>query len=203
MLIGIGLGPGSPDLLTLAAIKALKQSKKVYVPGKLAAQLVAPYAKAEIMDFPMIPDREELSRLWEKSAGIVASEARNATVSFAVLGDPNFFSTFSHLRKTINEMYPEIEIITIPGVSAITAQAARTNVAVQSSFTVSDGSPVRTRIILKTKNPEKTKRKLIREGFDDFIYAERLFTEDENVSRDIPQKGDYFSIMVARMEKKA
>jgi precorrin-2/cobalt-factor-2 C20-methyltransferase len=31
MLIGIGLGPGNPDLLTLAAIKALKESKKVYV----------------------------------------------------------------------------------------------------------------------------------------------------------------------------
>jgi len=63
MLIGVGLGPGSPDLLTLAAVKVLKESSKVFVPGKLAAELVAPYAKAEILDFPMILDKEELKKL--------------------------------------------------------------------------------------------------------------------------------------------
>jgi len=106
MLIGVGLGPGSPDLLTLAAIKALKESKKVYVPGKLAAELVAPYARAEILNFPMIHDKAELSRLWEKNAEIVAEEAKDGMVSFAVVGDPNVFSTFSHLQKTIREKYP-------------------------------------------------------------------------------------------------
>jgi precorrin-2/cobalt-factor-2 C20-methyltransferase len=75
MLIGVGLGPGDPELLTLAAIKALKNSRKVYVPGKLAAQLVAPYAKAELLDFPMIKDEVELSKLWEKNAEIVAKVA--------------------------------------------------------------------------------------------------------------------------------
>ena len=77
MLIGIGLGPGNPDLLTLAAIKALKESRKVFVPGKLAEKLVSPYAKAQILDFPMIQDKKELSKLWEKNAGIVAVEAKN------------------------------------------------------------------------------------------------------------------------------
>jgi precorrin-4/cobalt-precorrin-4 C11-methyltransferase len=202
MLIGIGLGPGNPDLLTLAAIKALRGSKRVFVPGKLAAELVAPYAKADILDFPMILDRAELLRLWEKNAWIVADEARHGTVSFAVLGDPNFFSTFSHLRRTINERYPEIEITTIPGVSAITAQASRTNMAVEGSFTVSDGSPLRTKIILKAKNPEKIKHELVQDGFEDFIYAERLFMKNEIVTRDIPEKGDYFSIIVAGMGRK-
>jgi len=198
MLIGVGLGPGSPDLLTLAAIKALKESKKVYVPGKLAAELVAPYARAEILNFPMIHDRAELSRLWEKNAEIVAEEAKDGMVSFAVVGDPNVFSTFSHLQKTIREKYPHIEITTIPGVSAITAQAARTNIPIDGSFVVSDGSPVKTKIILKTKNPEEVKKKLAKEGFDEFIYARRLFMENETVAGNIPQKGDYFSIMVAK-----
>jgi precorrin-4/cobalt-precorrin-4 C11-methyltransferase len=203
MLIGVGLGPGSPDLLTLAAIKALKNSRKVFVPGKLAAELVAPYAKAELMDFPMIQDKAELSRLWENNAETVANEAGKGTVCFAVIGDPNFFSTFSHLRRTIKEKYPDIEITTIPGVSAITAQAAKTDTSIEGSFIVSDGSPVRTKIILKTKHPEKTREKLTGEGFDEFIYAERLFMENEKVTPDIPQNGDYFSIMVAKKSKKA
>ncbi len=198
MLIGVGLGPGDPELLTMAAIKALKKSKKVYVPGKLASDLVAPYAMSEILDFPMIHDKEELARLWGKNAKIIADAARDGIISFAVIGDPNFFSTFSHLRKTIEEKFPEIEITTIPGVSAITAQAARTNAAIEGSFVVTDGSPVKTKIILKAKNPEKIKEKLSKEGFNEFIYAQRLFMENENVTRELPQHGDYFSMVIAR-----
>jgi precorrin-4/cobalt-precorrin-4 C11-methyltransferase len=201
MLIGVGLGPGNPDLLTLAAVKALKESRKVFVPGKLAEKLVAPYAKALILDFPMIQDRKELSKLWDKNAGIVADEARKGKVSFAVIGDPNVFSTFSHLKRTIEKKYPEIEIITIPGVSSITAQAARTNTSIDSSFIVSDGSPVDTEIMIKAKHPEKVKKRLTEQGFSEFIFAERLFMDNEKVTKEIPQIGDYFSLMVAKREK--
>lgn len=202
MLIGVGLGPGSPDLLTLAAVKALKNSRKVFVPGKLAAELAAPYAKTQILDFPMILDKEELRRMWETNARIVAEEAKRGIVSFAVLGDPNFFSTFSHLRKTLNEKYPDVSVTTIPGVSSITAQAARTDRSIESSFVVSDGSPIETKILLKTRHPEKTRAELEKEGFDKFIYAQRLFMENEKVTRELPQEGDYFSILVAEKEKK-
>lgn len=198
MLIGIGLGPGSPGLLTLSAVKALEESDMVFVPGVMAKELVAPYAEAKILDFPMIRDRNELEKLWENNAKIVAGEAQNGTVSFAVIGDPNFFSTFSHLCRTIKEKYPGIEITTIPGVSSITAQAARTNTAIEGSFTVSDGSPVNTRIILKARHPGKEKEKLVRDGYDEFIFAQRLFMENELVTSEVPEEGDYFSILVAR-----
>lgn len=201
MLIGIGLGPGNPDLLTLAAIKTLKESRKVFVPGKLAEKLVSPYAKPEILDFPMIQDKKELSIVWDENAGIVADEAKKGIVSFAVLGDPNVFSTFSHLKRTIQAKYPEIEITTIPGVSSITAQAARTNTSIDSSFIVSDGSPVNTKIILKSKHPDEVKKTLAEEGFNEFIFAERLFMENERVTGEIPQTGDYFSLMVAKRGK--
>ncbi len=201
MLIGVGLGPGNPDLLTLAAIKALKESEKVYVPGKLAAKLVAPYAEAEILEFPMIQDKEELSKLWENNARIVAGESSKGTVSFAVLGDPNVFSTFSHLARAIKAKYPEIKITTIPGVSAVTAQAARTNTSIDGSFVVSDGSPVTTKIILKAKHPENVKKALMDEGFNEFIFAERLFMENERITDEIPESGDYFSLMVAKKGK--
>ncbi|HMB45456.1 MAG TPA: cobalt-factor II C(20)-methyltransferase [Candidatus Methanoperedens sp.] len=201
MLIGIGLGPGNPDLLTLAAIKALKESRRVFVPGKLAEKLVLPYAKAQILDFPMIQDKKELSKLWDKNAAIVANEAKKGIVSFAVLGDPNVFSTFSHLKRTMQAKYPEIEISTIPGVSSVTAFAARTNTSIESSFIVSDGSPVKTKIILKSKHPEEAKIALMEEGFNEFIFAQRLFMHNEMVTDQIPQTGDYFSLMVANRGK--
>jgi precorrin-4/cobalt-precorrin-4 C11-methyltransferase len=201
MLIGVGLGPGNPDLLTLLAVKTLKESRTVFVPGKLAEKLVAPYVKAQILDFPMIQDKVELSKLWDKNASIVASEAKKGLVSFAVLGDPNVFSTFSHLKRTIQKNHPEIEIMTIPGVSSITAQAARTNTSIDSSFVVSDGSPVDTKIILKSKHPQNARKTLVDEGFNEFIFAERLFMENEKVTDNIPEVGDYFSLMVAKKTK--
>ena len=203
MLIGVGLGPGSPDLLTLAAVKALKESTKVFVPGKLAAELVAPYAKAQILDFPMIQDKDELKKLWENNSRIIAEFAQHGTVSFAVLGDPNVFSTFTHLRKTIKEKYPSIETITIPGVSAITAQAARTGMSIENSFIVSDGSPIRTNILLKTKHPQKIRNELEKEGFEDIIYGERLFMDNEKVTNIFPHEGDYFSIIAAGKGRKS
>jgi precorrin-4/cobalt-precorrin-4 C11-methyltransferase len=203
MLIGVGLGPGSSDLLTLAAVKALKESSKVFVPGKLAASLVAPYAKPEFLDFPMIQDKEKLKRVWETNAGIIAKEAQKGTVSFAVLGDPNFFSTFSHLRRTLKEKYPDIKIKTIPGVSAITAQASRTDTSIESSFIVSDGSPVETKILLKTRHLQMIRDELLKDGFDEFIYAQRLFMDNEKVTCTLPEEGDYFSILVATKGKKS
>ncbi len=203
MLIGVGLGPGSSDLLTLAAVKALKNSRKVFVPGKLAAELVAPYAKPEFLDFPMIQDKDELRKLWENNARMVADEAEKGTVSFAVLGDPNFFSTFSHLRKTLKDKYPDIEVITIPGVSAITAQAACTDMSIESSFIVSDGSPVETKILLKTRHPQMKRDELLKDGFDEIVYAQRLFMDNEKVTCALPYEGDYFSIIVATKGKKS
>lgn len=198
MLTGVGLGPGDPELITLAAIKALKESRKVYVPGKLAAKLAAPYAKPEILDFPMTQDKKELSKLWEKNAKIVADEAKKGKAAFAVLGDPNVFSTFSHLARTIKEKYPEVEIATIPGVSSVTAQASRTNTFIDGSFMVSDGSPVKTKIILKAKRPSDLKKSLLKEGFNELIYAERLFMQNEKITSELPEEGDYFSLVVAR-----
>ena len=105
MLIGVGLGPGDPELLTLKSVEILKNSDKVYVPGRMAADLVAPYADAEVLDFPMLRDYDVLNAVWKKNAEIVAQHARNGTVAFGLIGDPNFFSTFSHLAKIMNKPF--------------------------------------------------------------------------------------------------
>ena len=139
MLIGVGLGPGSPELLTLKAVETLKKSHKVYVPGRLAADLVAPYAKAEILDFPMLTDYNVLNEIWTKNAELIAEEARHNLVSFGLIGDPNFFSTFTHLKRVMNRLYPDIETSTIPGISSITSFASRADVEIDASFEVSDG----------------------------------------------------------------
>jgi precorrin-4/cobalt-precorrin-4 C11-methyltransferase len=62
---------------------------------------------------------------------------------------------------------------------------------------VSDGSPVGTQIVIKAKHPASIEKMLRSDGFEDFIFAERLFMENENITEEIPETGDYFSILVA------
>jgi precorrin-2/cobalt-factor-2 C20-methyltransferase len=201
VLVGVGLGPGDPGLLTLTAIETLKSSDIVFVPGRLAARLVEPYADPQLLEFPMTKDKKVLRSHWEENADLAAKHARDGLAAFGLIGDPNFFSTFTHLSRIIRQRHPDIVITTVPGISSITAFASRAHIQIDSSFQVSDGSPVRDRIILKTRRPRQIVEELLLEGFDDFMLAQRLFSEDEEIIKnvdDIPEMGDYFSIMHAR-----
>ncbi len=197
MLIGLGLGPGDPELLTLKAVRILKDSDKVFVPGKLALELVLPYTDAEILDFPMTHDKTTLDRTIDHNADVVSAAAMHKLVAFGLIGDPNFFSTFTRLKKRIREKYPNLVIETVPGISSITAFASRTDADIDRSFVVSDGSPVATKIVLKARTPKKIRDRLIEEGYRNFIFAEKLFSDEERVTDEIPDKGDYFSILCA------
>jgi precorrin-2/cobalt-factor-2 C20-methyltransferase len=201
MLIGVGLGPGDPELLTLKAVNVLKNSDKVYVPGRMAQELVAPYADSEILEFPMIRDLEALNALWKENADRVAEQAREGNVAFGLIGDPNFFSTFTHLKKVMRRYYPDVEVSTVPGISSITSFAARTDVAVETSFEVSDGSEIGYKIHLKATKPKQIIEGLEAEGYREFIFAEKLFSEDEVIiskKEEIPEKGNYFSIVYGK-----
>lgn len=198
MLIGVGLGPGSPDLLTLKAVETLKKSHKVYVPGDMAAKLVAPYAEAEILDFPMLTDYNVLNEIWTRNAQLIAEESRNHLISFGLIGDPNFFSTFTHLKRVMNHLYPDVKTVTIPGISSITSFASRADAEIDSSFEVSDGSDTRYKIVLKATRPFEIIESMMQEGYNDFTFCQRLFMENEVIIKkmdEIPEKGNYFSIV--------
>jgi len=48
------------------------------------------------------------------------------------LGDPNVYSTFGHLRRTINAFHPDVELEIVPGVSAVTAFATAMGVEIEA-----------------------------------------------------------------------
>jgi precorrin-2/cobalt-factor-2 C20-methyltransferase len=205
MLIGISLGPGDPELMTFRAVKILRSCMKVFVPGEMAAELVQPFCSPEILDFPMIEDEHELEMFWIKNADIVASFASKELTGFAVLGDVNTFSTFSHLKKVVEDRYPAIEVTTTPGVSVVPALASRFGIALDRSFEISDGSEVKIKIRMKATRPNKLANDLQRKGFEEFILGTRLYTSREKIIRgkaqDMPEHSDYFSILYARRNK--
>jgi len=202
-LIGISLGPGDPDLMTFKAAAALKNCTRVFVPGEMAAHLVRPYCQPEILQFPMIEDKEELERIWRKNADTVAAAGAAAgCAGFACIGDVNTFSTFSHLERMIRQHYPEIEIETIPGVGVVPTLASRFAAPLEGSFEVSDGSPLETVIRIKATRPGKLAEELRARGFDDFMLGTMLCTPQEKIIRDeMPERSDYFSVLLARRRR--
>ena len=202
MLTAVGLGPGDPELLTLKAVRQLQEADTVFVPGGIAKRLVEPYCCPVELSFPMSHDETEISKHIEKNVSIIAPVAINGKAVFGIIGDPNIFSTFSRLCIVLKEMHPQISIVTIPGVSSITALTSITGIPINGGFTVSDGSPNSVWIQMKVRRPQETANALQKEGYRRFVLVERMFMDGMKIWRDdLPVESNYFSLLFAEKEE--
>jgi precorrin-2/cobalt-factor-2 C20-methyltransferase len=148
----------------------------------------------------MTDDESLIRKCLLVNAEKIAPAAQNGLAVFGILGDPNFFSTFSRLCTILKENYPSIQFRTEPGISSITAFAAAAGITLNSGFIVSDGPEPDDRILLKVKYPKEKADQLRREGYRKFVLVERMYFADMKVyhNDDLPQKSDYLSVMFAR-----
>ena len=131
---GIGVGPGDPDLLTVKAIRAIKEVDVIIAPktekkeGSVALEIARPYLKSDIkiiyQVFPMVKDFAESPEIFiSNKEEILELLQANKNVAFLTLGDPMFYSTYIYIFKLLAE--EKINIETIPGVPAFLAIASR------------------------------------------------------------------------------
>lgn len=135
VLYGIGVGPGDPDLMTLKGARTLERCRHVFVPkarsenGSIALAIAERYLRpgcrvCELV-FPMSADRGELSRHWTEAARSVADViVGGEDACFLTLGDPLLYSTYIYLVRSLREQVPDLDVITIPGITAFSAAAA-------------------------------------------------------------------------------
>ncbi|GBE03291.1 MAG TPA: precorrin-2 C(20)-methyltransferase [Nitrospirae bacterium] len=152
----IGIGPGDPELLTLKAVRVIKESPVICVPkgraegASLALSIVekaVDLGGKEIIEahFPMVKTREQgsceenvgaihelplLDEKWDETVSLISNKLKNgADVAFLTLGDPAIYSTFFYLYDKLLAVMPELKIEIVPGISSINASASRLNMS--------------------------------------------------------------------------
>lgn len=134
ILYGLGVGPGDPELLTVKAVRILREADVIAVPDKGAGErtalnIVKDYVEGKPLltcVTPMVRDQQVLDQAHDAIADdICALLDQGKTVAFITLGDPTVYSTYLYVhRRVLRRGY---EALLVPGVPSFCAVAARLN----------------------------------------------------------------------------
>jgi precorrin-2/cobalt-factor-2 C20-methyltransferase len=133
-LIGVGVGPGDPGLLTLNAVRALQSADVIAHFAKAgnpsnARVIVEQYLRAGLhelaLQYPLTTERstgdpvyrDTIQKFFDAAASEVATHLESGrTVAVLSEGDPLFFGSYMHLHIRLMKHYPTH---VIPGVTAM------------------------------------------------------------------------------------
>ncbi|MFS2154766.1 precorrin-2 C(20)-methyltransferase [Rhizobium sp. Rhizsp42] len=133
-LIGVGTGPGDPELLTVKAVKAIEAADVIAYFAKrgrggngraIVEHLIGADAVMLPLYYPVTTEiekneaeyRRQITDFYEESAAAVAAHLdAGRTVAVLSEGDPLFYGSYMHLHVRLANRYPT-EVI--PGISAM------------------------------------------------------------------------------------
>lgn len=212
-LYGIGTGPGDPDLLTLKAVKKIKESKTIFAPNNkgtsMALDTAREYLKEKkivLIDFPM---GNVIRDDYKNAAKIIFDEIGDGdSGAFLTIGDPMIYSTFIYIMEELEDVDIDIEVISgIPSFVAGAASSKRALTVKGENFLLCDeyDEEIVRRVdsvaILKTsKEKEKILDSLEYIGFD-YKYVKRASLKEEKILKnreDILKDRDYISLVLAK-----
>lgn len=221
-LYGLGVGPGDPELLTLKALRLIRESEILAVPGrekeesvayKIVKQAYPQIDEKEILaiDFPMTKDPERLEESHRKGAErIAACLDQGKDVAFLTLGDPTVYATYIYVHKKIQSMGYETEIVS--GITSFCAVAARLNLGlvekseplhvIPASYQIEDALKLPgTKVLMKAgKKMGKVREELLRHN-ETAVMIENCGMEGEKIYRtpeEIPDSAGYYSLIIVK-----
>ena len=142
-LIGIGVGPGDPDLLTVKAVNAIKNADTIMCPASkedrpsialsVVDSMIDKTKNQEIVKliFPMTKDKDVLETYWKKNARIMAEKVLSGKkVVYLTVGDPYLYSTWIYMHREISANHPDMKISVIPGIVSMFTFASKVGISI-------------------------------------------------------------------------
>lgn len=135
ILYAISAGPGDPDLITVAGLKALRECDVLFAPRASSSSIsisrriiehhgIAPERFRET-EFDMSRDRGELETRYDRlAAEICDAVAEGHQVGYITLGDSLVYSTCIYALDAVRRRRPDVKIVIVPGVTSGSAVAA-------------------------------------------------------------------------------
>lgn len=217
-LYGVSVGPGDPELLTLKALRVLREADVVAYPctergASAALEIVAEHmvGKPQLKCLmPMTRDERALAQAHARAADdICAQLAKGLDVAYLCLGDVSVYASFGYLREKVRRRGYQTE--SIPGVPSFCAAAAR----LQQPLCEDDGRLViasardehldavldfpATKVLMKPgRSLQPVRNALETRGMLDAAHTiTRCGFADERVHRGVPEDADgYFSLVI-------
>ncbi len=221
-IYGVGVGPGDPELMTLKAVRLIKENEIIAVPGEQAKEAVAykiaVQAVPELADktlvpvyMPMVRDRRLIEEQHRQGAELLKTYLdQGKDVVYLTLGDPTVYCTFSYLQHYLEADGYQVELVS--GVPSFCAAAARLGLplvewdeplhvlpAVHKTGDKLDQSG--TYVLMKSASHMKEiKELLIASGrkvdavIDCGMDSEQVYRSAE----EIPDEAGYFSLIIAK-----
>lgn len=224
-LYGVGVGPGDPELLTLKALRLIKDNEVIAVPGKeiqtsVAYQIVK--GAYEELDektlipvaMPMTKDPQVLKANHDKAADQVESYLKEGkNVVFLTLGDTTVYSTYLYVHKRILERGYEAEIVS--GITSFCAVAARLNMGlveadqplhvIPATYKAQEMEEILkipgTKVLMKTGKKMKQVKESIEKSGQKAVMIENCGMPSEKIYRsveEIPEDSGYYSLIIVK-----
>ena len=224
-LYGVGVGPGDPELLTIKALRLIKENQIIAVPGndiqKSVAYQIVKGAYEELDEktlipvaMPMTKDPKVLEENHKKAADDVEKYLKKGeNVVFLTLGDPTVYSTYLYVHKRILERGYEASIIS--GITSFTAVAARLNLGlvemaeplhvIPATYQAEDMDQILelpgTKVLMKSgKKMKQIKESILRSG-QQAVMIENCGMPGEKIyrcAREIPEAAGYYSLILVK-----
>jgi precorrin-2 C20-methyltransferase/precorrin-3B C17-methyltransferase len=224
----VGVGPGDPELLTLKAVRLLQEADVIYHAGpepdrgralETVRTLLRPAQARRIVLRTGMSDVKptEWRRYYRAGVDEIAADCRAARkVVFITEGDPTLYSTAAYVWQLLAELHPDIGIEIVPGVSSVTAAAARVRWSLaqrDEPLLIVPGSYHADKLrawleefpALCVMKPARTLPQIAatQRGRGRAVYIEEAGTPHEWITHDLEQaagRKNYFSLVLLRRE---
>lgn len=219
---GVGVGPGDPELMTLKAVRLIRENEVIAFPGKTAGESaafkIALAAVPEIVDkilvpvnMPMIRDRKKLAEEHRRGAGLLEEYLdQGKNLVYLTLGDPTIYCSFSYLQHILEKDGYEVRLVS--GITSFCAAAARLNTSLTewneqlhvmpaSHKTDEPLNQHGTYVLMKSASHMKETKELLIASGRQVGCVENCGMKNEKVyhsAREIPDDAGYFSLIIAK-----